>query len=341
MAIFPKDRLSGEALIQSVKDRGLGFLDLAGVQLPLPRATQEFLDSVKFVPFVYNNDLALGHHFKILPSGQFKVVNKALLKALRHIGEFQLFSALPVELRIKVFKYALPCRLLHFIEIVLPNGTHQMTITGAKRPAIMEASKEAYDAIMDTSVYQGLFQIGENGIKHFFNPELDHVKLMTYAGTVGHFPSLTLATELRNPLDLKAIRILNLDLQMYEFCLPWVEANLSAMPNLDALDLTASLIDPLATRESHLRLMFKDTFGYGTDLRAFHLLPNGEVLAGVPAIIHATRDIQTLAAKEQVRGLWYALQHSLEHIHNFPSTISLYFWYSPIPAHFAVATGGN
>lgn len=51
-------------LVQAIKDRGFGFLDLAGVQLPLPRATRGVLDSIKITSCLYENDLALVRLFR-------------------------------------------------------------------------------------------------------------------------------------------------------------------------------------------------------------------------------------------------------------------------------------
>lgn len=75
-------------------------------------------------------------------------------------------------------------------------------------------------ALVEARAYQRLFQVGENCLKHFYNPGHDRGRREAILALEDIFPSLSLQPGLQERFGVDTIRILNLDLQLLDVCCP-------------------------------------------------------------------------------------------------------------------------
>lgn len=326
MPLLPKDRLSRQDLKEALKARLVGYLDLAGVNLPFSGAVEGPGDAKNPLAIVDTLDLALHSRYVAIRNGAKKIVNLALLKAQGASGEMLLFPNFPLEIRTKIYKLSLLGRLMRMIEDVQPDGTHYLIVAGSERPAIVKASKEAMEILLATKVYQPLFQLATGRNRYYYNPVLDHVRLHTMAPAADKIPSLSLSASLMNPLDLQAIRVLSVDINHMAHVFAWVYANIADMSGLKSVHFSGTIEDPVVTNESVVRMFLKDVNG-NKKFSFFCETENGVKLSGDAALHYAMLCSGNMASGSYFTRLWTEQERARNHVPNYPSVVAFYLWF--------------
>ena len=285
------------------------------------------------------------------------------------LESFPRFSDLPRELRTEIYHEVLPIRWITAAE------THREVrsedpakasewvvnydVTGAERPAIAKACKEAGEIFISTGVYKPLFNVHGTKIGVYFNERKDIVQLRSDTNRPWGWgvpaPQLLFNEALTHNFDVDKIKRLSLNLVDFERYYAWSLDNIGTMAGLEELHITGKIPEMNRILPDFLHVDFQyiaqpevlqpeseqpeseqsESEQSEPQHQAMRFTPcvqkaDGAVLAGVLAMREAFEHIADQPHQQRLMELWRALDRGRLLTVTFPSRVSVFLEMVPV-----------
>jgi len=248
---------------------------------------------------------------------------------------FHLFSQMPKELRDKVYKLCaepreLLIRIYEFVKFKLGTSEaehYQVAQASKPRPAIIAATKEAYQLLLSTGKYVEIFQLnGRPGV--IVNLEKDTLEFTLIPWVP--IPKSILQDSLKHRSELGLIEVLSVNIPNLTHFNSWFQQNLKLMASLKVVNLMLPSPTGLVASYDDRRTTFTMTFDDMGNGREVYMKgyeqPDGVMMysAGVDVLcIAAKTSTQDREGQQAILTLATTLERCLTDSEHFPSHLKV------------------
>jgi hypothetical protein len=289
-----------------------------------------------------------------VPEGHVTALAELPLKLKNNsIGSFILFPNLPSELRAHVFRKFVHGRIVDVVEVVSSEGVRGL-FCGNLPPFAFTISRQTKTDLTDWGVYRKIKLTGSDRIL-YFNEVFDRLNLDS---TIARrpfpqptIPSMGIEALFQEPLDIRFICNLHVDISAFENGFDWIVKNLDKMSKLKNLHITGQVIDPIHSSAPKTVHMSFEALNRDFNIRELYPIFCHDGEGYESPGFEAENDVQNLPTcnqRDRVLGLIGDLKEAYNIIPtSFPEKVEVWitFFAPPSPMsytyHPQLSAGGN